>query len=453
MSQSLSQVKGSEDLYALLRVAPQASLAEIKESFRQLVKIHHPDKGGDHQMFIKIAEAYNVLKDPDLRAEYDQTGGVDWASMSAEDVFDFLDAQDNKHHSAPPAARLRLFDTVCELEIDAKMIGNTVSKNVSRQVVKPGAGPKHRGCSKCHYTGEVFDVRGSGKDVTRFKVACSCVPRSIDLTMKQQEMIQVTIPPDAKDGTKIRIQQKGDEYPGADPGDLVFIIKLKQQGSALWTSDGTTTVLISLQRLQKNAMLWITMPDGSREKMDLKHFLHQLQQRPQQTVRAHVPSNPRLLVQLQLTPCADQHGYQQSAVATPAAPAAPTTTLLDSRTAQKRVDCAAKNEALRRNGSSVVSPHSCKLRMEAGCRVQVMQPFKIKNSSACLDLKSGDGGTVQEIDSDGFANVKFDCHQHPHWVQQSDLGKLKVVEKRCIAERDATTGLLKTPVTFSFDEL
>src|SRR3954452_11126584 len=62
--------------YEVLGVAPRADLDTIKRAFRQAAKAHHPDlRGGgdaaaDHQLKMIIV-AYKVLRDPDLRAEYD----------------------------------------------------------------------------------------------------------------------------------------------------------------------------------------------------------------------------------------------------------------------------------------------------------------------------------------------------------------------------------------------
>jgi len=57
--------------YDTLNVGRNASPDEIKKSYRNLVKQHHPDKGGDESTFKKITEAYEVLSDPQKRSNYD----------------------------------------------------------------------------------------------------------------------------------------------------------------------------------------------------------------------------------------------------------------------------------------------------------------------------------------------------------------------------------------------
>lgn len=62
------------DLYAILGVARGATPEQIKTAFRKLAKKHHPDIGGDKEKFETIQQAYEVLVDQAMRAEYDRTG-------------------------------------------------------------------------------------------------------------------------------------------------------------------------------------------------------------------------------------------------------------------------------------------------------------------------------------------------------------------------------------------
>jgi curved DNA-binding protein CbpA len=65
-----------ENLYEILGVEREASKKEIKTAYRKLSKQHHPDKGGDPQLFIKIQVAYETLIDDDSRAAYDRDGSI-----------------------------------------------------------------------------------------------------------------------------------------------------------------------------------------------------------------------------------------------------------------------------------------------------------------------------------------------------------------------------------------
>lgn len=57
--------------YEILGVSKDASQSEIKKAYRDLVKIHHPDKGGSDEKFKEISEAYEILSDTQKRQDYD----------------------------------------------------------------------------------------------------------------------------------------------------------------------------------------------------------------------------------------------------------------------------------------------------------------------------------------------------------------------------------------------
>jgi curved DNA-binding protein CbpA len=59
------------DYYAMLGIPPDAEPEEVKQAFRKLAQLHHPDVGGDQATFMALKEAYDTLIDPDLRASYD----------------------------------------------------------------------------------------------------------------------------------------------------------------------------------------------------------------------------------------------------------------------------------------------------------------------------------------------------------------------------------------------
>ena len=62
-----------KNYYQILGVAKTADEAEIKKSFRNLSKTHHPDKGGDTNKFKEINEANSILTDLPKRTLYDST--------------------------------------------------------------------------------------------------------------------------------------------------------------------------------------------------------------------------------------------------------------------------------------------------------------------------------------------------------------------------------------------
>ncbi len=67
----------SNDLYAVLGVQPSATPDDLRHSFRQRAKEVHPDRNPDksnwaHDQFERLNDAYDILSDTTLRAEYDE---------------------------------------------------------------------------------------------------------------------------------------------------------------------------------------------------------------------------------------------------------------------------------------------------------------------------------------------------------------------------------------------
>ncbi len=65
------------DYYKTLGLSRDASQEEIKKQYRRLARKYHPDVSTERdaeQRFKEVAEAYEVLKDPEKRRSYDQLG-------------------------------------------------------------------------------------------------------------------------------------------------------------------------------------------------------------------------------------------------------------------------------------------------------------------------------------------------------------------------------------------
>src|SRR3954447_19593424 len=65
----------NKDFYKVLGVPKTASQTEIKKAYRKLARANHPDSNpGDtkkHDTFKSVAEAYDVVGDPEKRTAYD----------------------------------------------------------------------------------------------------------------------------------------------------------------------------------------------------------------------------------------------------------------------------------------------------------------------------------------------------------------------------------------------
>jgi curved DNA-binding protein len=119
-----------KDYYAALGVAKDASADDIKRAYRQMARKYHPDvsKEADaEERFKQVAEAYEVLKDPEKRAAYDSAGqrwqqrggaepppdwnsgfefrGADFGDAEEMDRSDFFEALFGRHARAAAQAR------------------------------------------------------------------------------------------------------------------------------------------------------------------------------------------------------------------------------------------------------------------------------------------------------------------------------------------------------------
>lgn len=75
--------------YTILGVSTSATDQEIKRAYRNLVKRYHPDRRSSessHEQIVLINQAYDILSDPEKRAQYDRGyASVYYAPVQQED--------------------------------------------------------------------------------------------------------------------------------------------------------------------------------------------------------------------------------------------------------------------------------------------------------------------------------------------------------------------------------
>merc|ERR1711970_1582326 len=110
------------DYYAMLNVSHDASMKQIKRSFRKLAMEYHPDENkteGTQIVFQELSEAYSILSDPLKKIEYDQL---------FQDFFDLAEAFEASGSNEP-------FNTADSS--DADVTDATVSKDNQENVSQP----------------------------------------------------------------------------------------------------------------------------------------------------------------------------------------------------------------------------------------------------------------------------------------------------------------------------
>jgi molecular chaperone DnaJ len=275
------------DFYEILGVRRDASPDELKKAFRQRARKYHPDlnKGSKEaeEKFKEVNEAYQVLSDPQKRAQYDQVGHVEFAPGDAAgykppsyddlfrdfglgDIFDVFSGGARARRRAGADLRYDIDISLADAFYGTK---NTVA--VPHYAECPtchgsGAEPGYlRDCPTCKGTGEIRhpqrmgnrqviniaqcpDCGGIGKRIE--KPCPTCKGKG---ALQKTRRIEVTIPRGVEDGQFLRIAGEGE--PGenrAPPGDLYVVVhvrpheRFERQGADLHTTAvvGLATALL-----------------------------------------------------------------------------------------------------------------------------------------------------------------------------------------------------------------
>jgi molecular chaperone DnaJ len=256
------------DYYEVLGVAKTASPDEIKSAYRRLARQYHPDVAKSdpkaaEEKFKEVSEAYEVLADPQKRANYDQhgfdavssdfgPGGFQWQNFThAGDIEDLLGSSIFQQlfggfvggaTGGPRRASLRGGDVevAVRLPLSAAVEGGRPTLEVPKAGPCPdchGTGAKNgtarKTCPECGGSGQVRRTRTRG--YTQFVTVGQCpkchgtgelilekCPRcGGNGVLRSAERIEVAVPAGMEDGAILRVPGHGGAgIDGAPPGDL-----------------------------------------------------------------------------------------------------------------------------------------------------------------------------------------------------------------------------------------
>ncbi len=88
-----------KDYYIILQLDFRSDILAVKKAYRRLALKYHPDKNNEpnaSQKFIEITEAYEVLRDPEKKKEYDRIYQICFGSKG-KSPFELDDKDENIH--------------------------------------------------------------------------------------------------------------------------------------------------------------------------------------------------------------------------------------------------------------------------------------------------------------------------------------------------------------------
>src|SRR3972149_1478006 len=245
-----------ESLYNILEVDKTASQEEIKQSYRKLVKKHHPDKGGDENTFKKISNAYDILSNPEKKAKYENDGmfndggfGFNPHSMADElcrrhaESFGFRGGS-SRHAQQTKTRRGGDLKIRISLTIHELITGAHKKVKLQREINCPdcsGTGAKNKEsivkCSVCDGTGIVtirqntqmgmmiqqYTCQHCGGEGKEIKEKCnSCKGQGM---ISNSDEVEFDIPAGAVEGINLNINNVGNEARGGgNNGSLIIEI-------------------------------------------------------------------------------------------------------------------------------------------------------------------------------------------------------------------------------------
>lgn len=224
-----------KDYYGELSLTRSADQSAIKRAYRQHALENHPDKSdapGASDKFQAVAEAYDVLSNPQLKSVYDQYASAGLAVGVPQIPSGFT--QPYAFHKDPMAIFREffggdnpfasLFPPVDEFGITKEIAPRTRQKQNPPLVkdLKITLEEAFLGCVK------------------KMRVKRQVMNDDKHTAMVREKILTINVASGWKPGTKVTFAKEGDQEPNSIPADIVFVIEYKPH--PLYVRDGNDLV-------------------------------------------------------------------------------------------------------------------------------------------------------------------------------------------------------------------
>jgi curved DNA-binding protein len=243
-----------KDYYEVMGVPRGATQDEIKRAYRKLARKFHPDVSKEknaEERFKELQEAYEVLKDPEKRAAYDQLGS-DWRQGQEfrpppdwGKGFEFTPGRGGRGgrgaHAAGPGAGADFSDFFSELFGTRSPFGGTHGFQSAGRA-GAGAGQGFASAGQDHVARVEIDLEDAYRGGTR-----TLELRTPEITpdghvTSRPRTLRVSIPAGVVEGQQIRLAGQGSAGIGGGPsGDLYLEVNFRPH--PLFKVDGRDVIV------------------------------------------------------------------------------------------------------------------------------------------------------------------------------------------------------------------
>lgn len=270
-----------KDYYQIMNVAPEASADDIKKAYRKLAHKYHPDVSKEknaEEKFKEVGEAYEVLKDPEKRAKYDQLRKGGW---QAEQEFKPSSGAGGFHYETHGQGGRQDFSDFFE-----SLFGRAEFRNAGR-----GHRPQYQTRGQDLYykiSVSVEDVYHGTTQSLQLRIPEADAQGHV---RERTKTLNVKIPAGIMQGQQIRLQGQGAPgIAGGPAGDLFLEIDLKS--SALYHVEGRDiTITLPITPWEAALGTTITVPTLG-GKIELKVPPHSQAGQKLRLKQRGLPGNP-----------------------------------------------------------------------------------------------------------------------------------------------------------------